>query len=244
MDEREVSGYFDEKTDIYSNDRQTRYIESWTRVDDILSEIVPPGGKVLDIGCGDGKLLEYSLRNTAMGSGVGIDFSRGMLPENSSDEIEFILGTATDLPLKESSFDVVHLANLLHHVVGRSRSESKQKATEVIEFAMQLSAPDGKILITEHFHEGPIGRSAVTPNLIYFGLDRLAPIAKLVDPEVHDGLLVSFYTRGELEQIVAGAGGVVESKIVEFEDKETILRKVLESKLGRIHMVVGHNAAE
>lgn len=237
MDESSVSEYFDEHREIYRFERRVDDIGSWDRVDSILAGIVPDGGTVVDVGCGNGHLLEYALQETPMGSGVGIDISRGMLPESASEGIEILQGSATDLPFQEDSFDVLHMSNLLHHVVGDSRSESKAKATSVIESALELVGPDGKILLTEQFHEGPIGKSRVTPKLIFFGLDTLTPLAKILDSGVNEGLLVSFYTRDELRKMVVDAGGRVESVQTTAKEPETLARKALENEYGRVHIV-------
>lgn len=77
---------------------------------DLLDRISPSGGEcVLDIACGTGVVARLARQRGHTGRLVGIDVNNAMLAiarENSS-EVEWIEGSALDLPFDADSFDVV-----------------------------------------------------------------------------------------------------------------------------------------
>jgi SAM-dependent methyltransferase len=93
-----------------------------------FAEIVPPGGRVLDLGCGPGleigDLRELGLRP------VGLDPSRAMLryaaPRAGGTGV--VCGTALGLPFAEGTFDGVWASASLHHL---SRDEAPAGLAEV-----------------------------------------------------------------------------------------------------------------
>jgi SAM-dependent methyltransferase len=81
------------------------------RVEEILGHIVPPGQRVLELGCGRGSLLA-SLKPSR---GVGVDFSEQMIDRAKRDHpsLHFIVADAHELELGEQ-FDFVILSDLLN----------------------------------------------------------------------------------------------------------------------------------
>ncbi len=73
--------------------------------------MVPPGQKVLELGCGSGDLLAA----LSPASGVGLDFSREMVrsARRKYPDLHFICADAHDIPLKKQ-FDVVILSDLIN----------------------------------------------------------------------------------------------------------------------------------
>lgn len=84
----------------------------------VASQIEDPrSARVLDVGCGNGFLQRALERH--IGSVIGVDYSRPMLEVNPCATT--ILGSCTELPFADRSFDVVVAANLLHHVPAPER---------------------------------------------------------------------------------------------------------------------------
>src|SRR5580704_16704702 len=82
-----------------------------------IRQHVPLGGRVLDVGCGNGI---FTLRFANAGAHVtGLDYSRHLLGQNGHSRLVF--GDATTLPFPDGNFEVVFEANLLHHVADRER---------------------------------------------------------------------------------------------------------------------------
>lgn len=83
------------------------------KLERLLVSLIPPGRKVLEIGCGTGELLH----GVAPGEGVGVDFSRKMLDIAAKQfhDLRFVCEDAECLHLHEP-FDYVILSDLLGEV--------------------------------------------------------------------------------------------------------------------------------
>jgi SAM-dependent methyltransferase len=111
--------------DYWDGDRRInyggyRYMEGrWEKVARLMAEryCLKAGDKILDIGCGKGFLL-YDFTKVVPGIEVhGIDISAYAI-ENSKEEIRHCLrvGSATDLPWPDKTFDFVYSLNALHNL--------------------------------------------------------------------------------------------------------------------------------
>lgn len=88
--------------------------ERWVR----SARVVRPGGAVLDLGCGTGKLTER------FESGVGLDVSAAMLHGargRIGQRVSLIQGSAFDLPFHDASFDAVVSAFVLRNLADLDR---------------------------------------------------------------------------------------------------------------------------
>jgi SAM-dependent methyltransferase len=81
------------------------------RLAEVYRFLIPPGQRVLEIGCGDGRLLAHLDPSV----GVGIDFSPAMLDRarRQHPAYRFVQGDAQDLDLDET-FDFVILSDLVN----------------------------------------------------------------------------------------------------------------------------------
>src|SRR5438105_12297067 len=75
-----------------------------------LSEMIPPGARVLDVGCGDGQLSAQIATLGDEVSVVGIDVL--LRPERHIEVTQF---DGTTIPFADSSFDLVMFVDVLHH---------------------------------------------------------------------------------------------------------------------------------
>jgi SAM-dependent methyltransferase len=84
------------------------------RLEHVYQFLIPPGLRVLEIGCGEGDLLA-SLKP---GEGVGVDFSPLMIQKavRRHPGIRFVEVDAHDLSQLTGTFDVIVLSDLLHDV--------------------------------------------------------------------------------------------------------------------------------
>ena len=100
--------------------------------------MIPPGARVLEVGCGTGDLLAQ-LRP---GLGVGLDLSRGMLHEarTSFPALTFVQGDAHHLPFQKP-FEFVILSDLLGHLADVLLTLKSVRA---------VCAPETRVLVTFH----------------------------------------------------------------------------------------------
>ena len=82
-----------------------------------LNKFIRNGDKILDIGCGNGRLLNL-FENKEIDY-TGIDSSKELIEiakKNYSNERNFIHGNALSLPFQNKTFDTVFSIAVLHHV--------------------------------------------------------------------------------------------------------------------------------
>jgi hypothetical protein len=82
---------------------------------DVLADLVPlPGREVVDVGCGDGRLVRALAARGA--SAVGVEVSEEAVERARDGEHRYLVGSADALPLGDASVDACLLMRSLHHV--------------------------------------------------------------------------------------------------------------------------------
>ncbi|ARS90359.1 class I SAM-dependent methyltransferase [Natrarchaeobaculum aegyptiacum] len=238
MDGQSVGQYFDDRSDSYTRDVGIDEIESSTIVDGFIDPNCTEGDWLLEIGCGDGLLLEYALESTDVTEGYGIDISASMLPDGNDGRAEYIQGSATDLPLpfQPETFDFVVIGDVLHHLVGGTRSASKGTAQAVLVEAANLLKPGGYLIVKDIYYHSPVGPETLTSHLIFYGLKYFARIAARIDEQAAPGLLVSFYTRDELTSLLSRSGTTIVAEEIEKKKQRSIPRRLLIGESGCIRL--------
>jgi 2-polyprenyl-3-methyl-5-hydroxy-6-metoxy-1,4-benzoquinol methylase len=98
----------------------------------------PENASVLDVGCGNG-FLSRALEKR-FGEVAGLDYSQEMLKVNPCRNK--YLGSSTNLPFSDKSFDVVVAANLLHHLVESDRIKTLFEMIRVARVAVVSFEPN------------------------------------------------------------------------------------------------------
>jgi SAM-dependent methyltransferase len=218
MDGTAVSQYFDATSDVYTTETEIDEMDSPPLVDEFIDRHCTEGDRLLEIGCGDGNLLEYALEYTDISEAYGLDISGEMLPDPEDESrARYIHASATDLPLpfERETFDFVVMSDVLHHLVGSHRWESKRYAQATLVEATNLLRPGGYLVLKDIFYESPVGPNTLTSHLIFFGLRHLSGVASRIDAEALPGLLVAFYTRDELLELVRRSGTEIVDQSIE-----------------------------
>lgn len=118
--------------------------------------------KVLDVGCGTGVHLSIYRRFKCQLS--GIDSSSAMLDiarERLGDEADLRLGSATEMPFDNDSFDLIICMLVLHEMDQEARQRTLAEMKRVLK-------PGGRILLID-FHAGsPAFPDGWWPKLIIF----------------------------------------------------------------------------
>ncbi|MDD5626732.1 MAG: class I SAM-dependent methyltransferase [Patescibacteria group bacterium] len=98
-----------------------------------FANYIKKGDRVLDLGCGNGRL--YPLVSQKGASYLGVDASKRLLQEAKRDygSAEFQAGNILDLKLPPQSFDVAVLIAVLHHIPSRAlRQEALCNAAKLV----------------------------------------------------------------------------------------------------------------
>jgi ubiquinone/menaquinone biosynthesis C-methylase UbiE len=106
--------YYDKFSTMYEQERHKRYHRFLDESELSAARPYVTGGKVLEVGCGTGLVLEplSQMANEA----VGIDISRGMLRKALARGLNAAQASATDLPFADNTFDAVVSFKVLAHI--------------------------------------------------------------------------------------------------------------------------------
>lgn len=134
-----------------------------------------PGMRVLDIGCGTGRLT-IPLRRLSGAAVWGLDISKEMLEQAKSkkgaEALHWVWGDAQALPFPEESFDFAFMCLVLHHLQDRPRAISEM-------YRVLKSGGRGLIWTVSHqqIRESPLNE--FFPSLAEIDLKRFPSIATL-----------------------------------------------------------------
>ncbi|MHB9029461.1 MAG: class I SAM-dependent methyltransferase [Candidatus Latescibacterota bacterium] len=204
MYDRETVNYFNCNTCEYSLERMDHVVR-------ILQETARTGDSLVDIGCGTGNTIEMLARLTPIRDFTGIDPSVNYLNlTRERNRCQTILGSILDRKLAESlrdHFDYALLGAVLHHLVGRTRRQSRRYAVQAVENALVLLKPGGTLFIAE---------PSYGPSLAMDALFYLKKLLSLVTSErISVGTywqnigapVVSYYTNARLAAMVRAVSG-------------------------------------
>ena len=112
---------------------------------------VPAPRKILDVGCGTGRLLQAAAERFPGASLEGVDAAEGMVEQargtNISQRTNFQVGTAENLPFPDSQFDLVFCTMTFHHWANQARG-----AAEIA----RVLAPAGRWILADPIVAGPL----------------------------------------------------------------------------------------
>jgi demethylmenaquinone methyltransferase / 2-methoxy-6-polyprenyl-1,4-benzoquinol methylase len=176
LPDAQVRAMFDRIAGVY--DRMNRVMTAgldatWrSRAVDLAG--VEPGARVLDVACGTGDLaLEAVSRGASV---VGLDFSSEMLrlAREKSAAVEWIEGSALDLPFADDAFDAATVG-----FGARNFADLERGVTEMV----RVVKPGGRVVILE------ITTPQKPPLSTFFGIwfDRIVPALGRVagDPDAY-----------------------------------------------------------
>jgi len=99
---------------------------------------VPPGGKLLEAGCGDGHLLNYFCRNGFTGIGIDLTHYALKIAMERYNKNNYINTDLRALSFKTESFDVITCFNVIEHIGEQDK---------VMEEFRRIMKPGGVLII-------------------------------------------------------------------------------------------------
>lgn len=114
LEERNIISY-NKKANNYTNSPEGRFTEKF-KVELLNSITLKDEQKVLDVGCGNGRLLQM-LEGKANIKGYGIDISGDMIINARENEPNMVFESARceDIPFESGFFDVIVVCASYHH---------------------------------------------------------------------------------------------------------------------------------
>lgn len=143
-----------------------------------------PSGRVLDVGCGTGLLVDYSYREIDRERYVGIDPSAGMLAKFALKHPDY----RAEATLLRTTFEDYETPLRFDTIVAMAGSASHVTGVDVVEKAQHLLAPGGRAYLT--FYRDAAGAFA------RMGIEA-PPLAAAPDGAVEDGEYVVVEVRRE-----------------------------------------------
>jgi ubiquinone/menaquinone biosynthesis C-methylase UbiE len=128
---------------------------NWPEVTQTLNEILSHFEhkqkiKVLDIGCGAGRVYDFFKGYQVDYTGVDISKELIGIAKKSYPREKFIVADATELPFQDNSFDLVFSIATIHHI------PSKELRQKFIDEAYRVTKPGGLVFIdTWYFWNKP-----------------------------------------------------------------------------------------
>jgi SAM-dependent methyltransferase len=169
--------------------------------------------KILDIGCGDGSFIKNGLMAGIYADFIGFDVAVNMLKlaKNSLDlcEVQLLAADGFKLPFRpEVKFDLIHLDSVLHHLIGKTRTDSMRLIELFCEQLRDRLSENGSLVVEEVYYASHLSPQ-ITSCMIFYGLKLLnylhLDVSKIVG-ELLPGLEVNFLHHKQIEAILEQYG--------------------------------------
>jgi SAM-dependent methyltransferase len=141
--------HFDDIADRYDGSLPAHVVEHYLRKRTAFVLRFCPPGRGLDVGCGTGVLAERLADNGY--EMTGLDPSAGMLDvmRKRTSTVRAVLGSATEMPLDDSSFDLALSVAVMHHIA--DPGAVRKTLAEMV----RVVRPGGAVLIWDHNPRNP-----------------------------------------------------------------------------------------
>jgi ubiquinone/menaquinone biosynthesis C-methylase UbiE len=111
---KKIIDYYDEFSGWYDNERFKGYHAFIDNLEYSCLEPYCTNKKVLEAGCGTGLILQRISKVTS--SAYGIDISSGMLDKSIERGLNVQLGSLTEIPFDDDTFDTVYSVKVISHI--------------------------------------------------------------------------------------------------------------------------------
>jgi SAM-dependent methyltransferase len=168
-----IQQHFDEHTYEYTDKHFDSYVELCRKENDFLRRHMHYRATdqldVLDIGSGAGLWGDLLLAEYPEARVVCADFSWVMLHRNQRlPNKDLVITDATRLPFPESTFDLVSISALMHHLIDYSGySATISNITNFLRSIKPILKPGGRIIVREIYHES-LGRENTVSQILFY----------------------------------------------------------------------------
>lgn len=204
--------YFNEHTPVYE-------LERFRSAFEFMRKNAAPGSTCMDIGCGAGNVLEY-VKNELSLEVSGMDFAENYVAQASKRcGCEILKGSILDTAFIEGikkEYDFVLMGAILHHLVGGTRTGSRDLAKSAVRNAMKLLKKNGYLVVIENAY------SPSFPMTVIFYIKRFMSslsnkrVAFLNGWNNIGAPVVSFYTNDQIRRMIPA--DIVKDEAVDYPD--------------------------
>lgn len=123
---------------------RTRYY-IWNDIEEATKNFDLNNKKVLDLGCGNGRLYEFLTSKGVKYTGLDLSEKLIKIAKNKYPEGSFVSGNLLNTPFKDGEFDFIYCVATLHHIPSK---ELREKAIKEI---YRILKPGGQIFFTNWY---------------------------------------------------------------------------------------------
>ncbi len=223
----EVVGLFEDFSEHYSH----RYDLKNTAIIKFIRKHGKDNQNVLEVGGNNGSVLDNIFKYTPIKRGYNLELTTIFSKYQVNKDIIFINGSALNLPFKDNTFDFVVIRHLLHHLVGRSRSASKENAHRAVDELIRVTKSGGYVIIEEEYNKYNIFGTLTF--YILLAMSRIKMSSEYFS--IHKNLIVSFLTIKEIKSLLGRENiKIVEEGITKWNPSRKFKITILMSKLGSV----------
>jgi SAM-dependent methyltransferase len=226
LSDADTVAYFDDHVPDYSPER----LETAAA---FIREHAPPGASLIDLGCGVGNTLAYLDTETPIEDFVALDVSAKCLDQTRAlVTCEPVLGSVLDPAIASrfaGRFDFAILSAVLHHLVGKTRAESRANAVVAVRNGLMMLREGGALIIQE-----PVFGPRPAMDAVFWvkrGLSRISGNRRIPVLGYWGNLgapVVSYYSDEGLMAIISEAGGEPVRHLKEGHRLEGIMGRLLD----------------
>lgn len=132
--------------DVHATDFSKSRFRIWPQIKQFLDEL-PTNSRVLDIGCGNGKNMNYVAKRLDLQM-MGLEHSQALTYICVQRALNVIQGDARSLPFEANSFNAIIMIAVIHHI-------NPLEHNKVLNEIKRVLKPGGTCLITNWAVEQP-----------------------------------------------------------------------------------------
>lgn len=148
FDGKAIGRIYDEQAELYARFADNSY--TWDYIekpafDKYLPDLFTPDTQVLDLGCGEGRVIRHLIsKGIRVQNVVGVDVSSKLIEiaQRSTPEAKYLHGSLDEVQLPQGSFDLI-TANMVFHHMTNSELET------TLERIYELLKPEGQLFFVD-----------------------------------------------------------------------------------------------